>query len=138
MVSVVLVEADRTESAFACIAIALRRPRTKVVEVRSLGEAKARLVGDAPRLVILGWTALHDRLESFFKGVPPCTAVVGLAANVSRDGLDRALRAGVKKVYGKPTEWRAYVNTIESIFRDSLAIRAGAEAGEEADRCLSC
>ena len=120
MVDIILVEEDLTESALACIAIALRRPGTKVLEARSLGEARRLLAAGSPALVVLGWTALRNGLEAFFEALHGRANVVGLAANLGKDGLERAARLGVKRVYHKPVEWKAYVGVVERLMVDWL------------------
>jgi hypothetical protein len=124
MVEVILVEASLSESALACIAIALRRPGTRVAETRSLEQA-ADLVekqGRAPALVILGWDALQRSLNAFVDSVGGNAAVVGLASDVGRASRERALRAGVRAIYERPADWKEYAAALAGLLDEwSLA-----------------
>jgi hypothetical protein len=117
MVDVILVEESLSESALACIAIALRRPGTRVAEARNLKEAKTILEGQSGSnvLVILGWRALRNGLEAFFEVAIGRAKVIGLAAAIGENGRRRALHAGVQAIYDKPAEWDSYVNAVETI-----------------------
>src|SRR5688572_26645288 len=106
MVDVILVEESLSESALACIAIALRRPSTRGAEARNLDEAK-KLMERLPAgrtLVILDWRALRNGLEPFFTVAAGGATVIGLAADLGEPGRERALRAGVKAIYEKPAQ----------------------------------
>ena len=129
MVDVILVEESLSESALACIAIALRRPRLRVAEARNLGEAKNILTREPHGrvLVILGWQALRNGLDAFFAAAGAGATVIGLAAELGEAGRERALRAGVQAVYEKPADWNAYVGAMEGILSDWL--RPPANAG---------
>lgn len=111
MVEVVLVEESLSEFALACIAIALRRPGTRVAEARSLQQAHdivQRQTG-APPLVILGWRSLQLCLK------PLAATVVGLASDVGEAQPERALHAGVRAIYERPLDWREYARVVENI-----------------------
>jgi hypothetical protein len=111
MVEVILVEESFSESALACIAIALRRPGTRVAEARSLRDARDILErqAEAPPLVILGWRSLQLGLKPF------AATVVGLANDVGEAQRQRALRSGVRAIYGRPLDWRDYACVVENI-----------------------
>jgi DNA-binding response OmpR family regulator len=111
MVDVILVEESLSESALACIAIALRRPGTRVAEARSLQQAHdiVQRQADTPPLVILGWRALQLCLKPF------AGTVVGLASDVGEAQRERALRAGVRAIYDRPADWREYARVVENI-----------------------
>jgi DNA-binding response OmpR family regulator len=122
MVDVILVEESLSESALACIAIALRRPSARVAEARNLSEAK-RIVEGLPggkALVILGWRALRNGLDAFLAAAAGRATVIGLAADLGEPGKERALRAGVRAIYEKPADWREYVAAVEAILGDWL------------------
>src|SRR5687767_920856 len=107
MVDVILVEESLSESALACIAIALRRPGTRVAEARNLGDAKGLLQrsSSASVLVILDWRALRNGLDAFFQAAGDRATVVGLAAHLGESARQRALHAGVRAIYDKPADW---------------------------------
>jgi hypothetical protein len=111
MVEVILVEESFSESALACIAIALRRPGTRVAEARSVRHARAILERQAgvPPLVILGWRSLQLGLKPF------AATVVGLASDVGAPQRECALRAGVRAIYDRPLDWREYARVVENI-----------------------
>ena len=128
MVDVLLVEESLSESALACIAIALRRPHARVAEARNLSEAKAFL-DRAPGgrvLVILGWGALRNGLEGFFAAVRERVTVIGIAADVGEAARERALRLGVQAIYEKSSVWSEYVGAMESILGQWLTLPAEA------------
>jgi hypothetical protein len=119
MVEIIIVEESRSEAALACIAIALRRPGTRVAEVRTLGEA-ATLVRKpgAPRyLVIVGWHALQRPLGRCLSTLGEGAAIVGLASNLG-EAAQRAVRAGIRRIYEKPVEWDRYLQTMQGILDD--------------------
>jgi hypothetical protein len=122
MVDVILVEESASESALACIAIALRRPGTQVAEARDLREANALLRADpaGSPLVILGWRALRNGLEPFFETAGGRTTVVGFADEVGDSVRGRALQAGVRRIYERPVEWSAFAAAMERILGDWL------------------
>ena len=128
MLEIVIVEESPSESALVCIAIALRRPGTRVSEVRSMKEAAERLCRpDAPRtLVILGWRALQQ-------AVRPCIdklqahAVVGFGSDLG-EVRPRALDLGVRQIYERPSEWKAFVQSVETMLRDWMLSPAAALA----------
>ena len=126
MVNVILVEESLSESALACIAIALRRPSARVTEARNLAEAK-KVLGELPggkALVILGWRALRDGLDAFVAAATGAT-VIGFAGDLG-ESRERALRAGVRAIYDKPVEWSEYLGAMEAILGEWLAAPAGA------------
>jgi hypothetical protein len=122
MVDVILVEESLSESALACIAIALRRPSTRVAEARNLGEAKKMMerLPAGSTLVILDGRALRNGLDPFLTAAAGRATVIGLAADLGEPGRERALRAGVKAIYEKPAEWQQYVGTVEAILGEWL------------------
>jgi hypothetical protein len=116
MVEVILVEDSISESAIACIAIALRRPGTRVGEARNLREAGNMVDGAAGTpLVILGARSLSEPLEAFMRLVGARAAVVGLANRIADATRERALRAGVRAVYERPLDWKDYAATVKSV-----------------------
>jgi DNA-binding response OmpR family regulator len=131
MVEVILVEESLTESALACIAIALRRPGTRVAEASNLYHAKDILQRQSGGsvLVILNWRALRNGLEDFFEAAAGRATVIGLAAELDERGRARALHAGVRAIYDKPADWKEYVSAVETILGEWLAAPAGASGG---------
>lgn len=123
MVDVILVEESLTESALACIAIALRKPSIRVAQARHLEDAKAILERNAARpvLVILGWRALRNGLDKFFAAAQGRATVIGVAADVGQAGRERALRLGVQAIYDKPVQWGQYVSVMEQALGEWLA-----------------
>lgn len=125
MLEIIVVEESLAESALACIAIALRRPGTRVAEVRTLGEA-ARMAKkpDAPAyLIIVGWHALQQPLHHCLQALGERVAIVGLASNLG-EATQRALRAGVRRIYDKPVEWDRYIDTVERILQEWMLPRS--------------
>jgi hypothetical protein len=122
---VVLVEESVSESALACIAIALRRPGTRVAEARSLKEATSFVQTDSPGplLVILGSHALQQPLAPFIAAIGERAAVVALANGVSQAGRERALRAGLRAIYERPQEWRPFCDVLEKVLDECLGAR---------------
>ena len=117
MAEVILVEDTITDSALAYIAIALRRPGTRVAEATSLEHAAQllRRNGEKPAVVILGWRALQQGVQAFIRTVGAGTAVVGIAKDVGEECRGRALRAGVRAVYERPIDWKDYATLIASV-----------------------
>jgi hypothetical protein len=114
MVEVILVEESVSESALACIAIALRRPGTRVAEARSLQDARGILErhAGAPPLLVLGWHSLQLGLEPF------AATVVALASEVGAPQRERALGAGVRAIYDRPLDWREYARVVDNILAE--------------------
>jgi CheY-like chemotaxis protein len=111
-----VVEDNRTECGLACMAIALRRPGTRLRESRDVADALAIVAQERPRLALLGWSALRDRPERLAKDL----IVVGFAARLSDADKGRALAAGVRAVYDRPSEWELYCDTVETILNEWL------------------
>jgi DNA-binding response OmpR family regulator len=121
MVEVVLVEDSSNESGLGCIAIALRRPGTRVHEARDLHEALALLEsGSRPRLAILGWRALKEASAQLAKSGLP---IVGFAARVTEADKRRALECGVRAIYDRPNDWRAYCDALEALLEEWLDVK---------------
>jgi hypothetical protein len=115
---VILVEDTPTDAALAAIAIALRRPRARVREARSLDEALRLLAdGAGPHVAILGFRALKEA------GAWPDGAahrVVGFAAYLTQADRRRALESGVRAIYDRPQEWRPFCDALEKLLDDWL------------------
>ena len=128
MVDVILVEESLTESALACIAIALRRPATRVAEARNVAEARRLLERQSGGkvLVILCPEALRGGLDALLGAAASRGTVVGFAADLGESARQRAMRAGVQAIYEKPAEWKEYVCTVDSILSRWLVAPDGA------------
>ena len=112
MLDVLLVEANPTDAALAGIAIALRRPRARVSEARNLSDALP-----TSRVAILGYEALKQAPGK----LGGCTSVViGFAPRLSDAERQRALDSGVRAVYERPLEWRAFCDALEKMLDDWL------------------
>lgn len=110
MVDVLLVEDTPSDASLAGIAIALRHPRVRVHDARSLDEAVRFVeVHDRPTLVVLGWRALKE------VSAPLSGTFVGFAANVGERDRERALAAGVQAVYDRPVAWREFCDALEAL-----------------------
>lgn len=112
MLDVLLVEANPTDAALAGIAIALRKPRARVSEARSLNGALP-----TSRVAILGYEALKQaagRLE----GIP--SVVIGFAPGLTEAERQRALDAGVRAIYERPVEWRPFCDALERMLDEWL------------------
>jgi len=119
--SILLIEDSSSESGLACIAIALRRPGARVHEAPGLQEALAFLERDASaRLVILGWRALKEAPAQLAKSGLP---IVGFAASLSEADKRRALECGVRAIYDRPNDWRAYCNALEALLDEWLGMK---------------
>jgi len=117
MVDVILVEDTLSESALAYIAIALRRPGTRVAEVSSLEQARGLVERNGRKrpIVILGRRALCLGITEFMQAVGEGAAVVGLATEVRQECRSRALRAGVHALYERPFDWKQYAALVATI-----------------------
>lgn len=115
MGDVILVEDNPTDSGLSAIAIALRKPRARVREARSLEEA--RLLFTEPCVVILGYRALRDAAGKAERIRLP---VVGFAANVTDGDRRRALAAGIRQVYERPAAWRPFCDVLETVLDEWL------------------
>jgi hypothetical protein len=118
MADVVLVEDTPGDAALAGIAIALRRPRTRVRDARSLEEALRLLAdGGEPGIAILGFRALK---EAAVRPNGMGRAVIGFAANLTEAERRRALESGVRAIYDRPKEWRPFCDALEKLLEDWL------------------
>jgi len=118
MLDVLLVEANPTDAALAGIAIALRKPRARVSEARTLTDALPILCnGNAPRLAIFGFEALK---QTPGKLQGSCSIVIGFAPQLSAAERQCALDAGVRAIYERPVEWRAFCDALERMLNDWL------------------
>ena len=115
MGDVILVEDNATDSGLAAIAIALRKPRARVREARSLDEAL--LLCAEPCVVILGYRALRDAAG---KGERIRLPAVGFAAHVTDGDRRRALAAGIRQIYERPAAWRPYCDVLEKVLDEWL------------------
>jgi hypothetical protein len=121
MPDILLIEDSPSESGLACIAIALRRPDTRVHEARDLQEALAFLEGNPrPRVVILGWQALKQATARLVKRN---FAFIGFAANLTEADKRRALECGVRAIYDRPTDWRPYCDALEGLLDEWLGTK---------------
>jgi CheY-like chemotaxis protein len=121
MPDVLLIEDSSSESRLACIAIALRRPDTRVHEARDLQEALTFLESDAtPRLAILGWRALKEAPARLATSKVP---LVGFAANLTDSDRQRALDAGVRVICDRPNDWRPYCDALEALLDEWLGMK---------------
>ena len=112
-----VIEENAAEAALVAAALALR-PEVQVVDAPDLTGALERLQAPAAPfgLAIVGARALATSTAELVgrlgaKGVP----VVVIAAALSADARQKALDTGVREVYDRPSEWRAYADLIESV-----------------------
>jgi hypothetical protein len=128
MVDIIVVEESLSESALACIAIALRRPSTRVAQARDLIEAKRMLPRQsaAKVLVILGWRALRNGIVGFVEAASDHATVIGFAPDLGQTARERAIHAGVQAIYHKPIEWNEYLSAVEVILNEWLPALARA------------
>ena len=111
-----VIEDNAAEAALVAAALALR-PEVQVVDApicRSRWNAWGRLPPFG--LAIVGARALASSTAELVgrlgaKGVP----VVVIAAGLAADARQKALDTGVREVYDRPSEWRAYADLIESV-----------------------
>ena len=117
----VLVIDDEHEAALVASAIALHMPRLQVRAVPDWPTAHAHLAeeGLSLRLIIAGVRAIASADEAL-----PLTDhainVVGLAPEIPAALRARAVAAGVRAVYDRPTNWDKYAETVRIILRDWL------------------
>jgi DNA-binding NarL/FixJ family response regulator len=116
-VSVLVIEENAAEAALVAAALALR-PEVQVVDAPDLSGALERLQAPAAPfgLAIVGARALATSTAELVgrlgaKGVP----VVVIAAGLAADARQKALDTGVREVYDRPSEWRAYADLIELV-----------------------
>ena len=122
MAEVLIVEDTPSEASLAAIAIALRRPDTRVHEAHDLNEALNFLdFNKAPAVAILGWRALKDAPAKLAKRE---TAFIGFAANLTEAERSRAIEAGVRAIYERPQDWRPFCDALEGLLNDWLPVRA--------------
>ena len=112
-----VIEENAAEAALVAAALALR-PEVQVVDAPDLSGALERLQAPAAPfgLAIVGARALATSNAELVgrlgaKGVP----VVVIAAGLAADARQKALDTGVREVYDRPSEWRAYADLIESV-----------------------
>ena len=112
-----VIEENAAEAALVAAALALR-PEVQVVDAPDLSVALERLQAAAAPfgLAIVGARALATSTAELVgrlgaKGVP----VVVIAAGLAADARQKALDTGVREVYDRPSEWRAYADLIESV-----------------------
>ena len=118
MPDVLLVEDTPSEASLAAIAIALRRPGTRVHETHNLKEALRFLdLNRAPAVAILGWRALKEAPAKLDKRE---TAFIGFAANLTEGERSRAIEAGVRAIYERPRDWRPFCDALEGLLNDWL------------------
>lgn len=115
--SVLVIEDNAAEAALVAAALALR-PEVQVVDAPDLPGALERLQTPAVPvgLAIVGARALGGSTAELVgrlgaKGVP----VVAIAAGLAADARQKALDTGVREVYDRPSDWRAYADLIESV-----------------------
>ena len=115
--SVLVIEENAAEAALVAAALALR-PEVQVLDAPDLQGALQRLQAPAAPvgLAIVGARALGASTAELVsrlgaKGIPVVAITGGLAANVRQKALD----TGVREVYERPSEWRAYAELIESV-----------------------
>jgi hypothetical protein len=114
-VTVLVIEEGAAEAALVCAALALH-PAVRVVDAPDLERALERTSRAPVALAIAGSRALTRSPEKLVSklgahGIP----VVGIAAGLERKARDRALAAGVREVYERPGEWRAYAELVGSL-----------------------
>jgi hypothetical protein len=116
-VSVLVIEENAAEAALVAAALALR-PEVQVVDAPDLQGALERLHAPAVPvgLAIVGARALGASTAELVsrlgaKGIPVVAIAGGLPANARQKALD----TGVREVYERPSEWRAYAELIESV-----------------------
>jgi len=116
-VSVLVIEENAAEAALVAAALALR-PEVQVVDARDLQAALERLEAPAAPfgLAIVGARALGESTAELVgrlgaKGVP----VVAIAAGLPAHARQRALDGGIREVYERPGEWRAYAELIATV-----------------------
>src|SRR5688572_3618853 len=111
MLDVLLVDDNPTDAALSGIAIALRKPRARVGDVRNLTDA-LRILGNAhpPRVAILGFQALNQAAGEL-NGT--ATIVIGFTPALSAADRQRALDCGVRAIYQRPAEWRPFCDALE-------------------------
>ena len=112
-----MIEENAAEAALVAAALALR-PEVQVVDAPDLSGALERLQAPAAPfgLAIVGARALASSTAELVgrlgaKGVP----VVAIAAGLAADARQKALDTGVREVYDRPNEWRAYADLIELV-----------------------
>ena len=112
-----MIEENAAEAALVAAALALR-PEVQVVDAPDLSGALERLQAPAAPfgLAIVGARALAASTAELVgrlgaKGVP----VVAIAAGLAADARQKALDTGVREVYDRPNEWRAYADLIELV-----------------------
>ena len=112
-----VIEENAAEAALVAAALALR-PEVQVIDAPDLPGALERLQMPAAPfgLAIVGARALRGSTAELVgqlgaKGVP----VVVIAAGLADDARQKALDTGVREVYDRPSEWRAYADLIESV-----------------------
>ena len=109
MAGVLLVEDSPYESALAYLALSRTTP--SVIQAPNLRSA-TRLASRA-KLAILGPRALAQISNRQVRalGIP----AVGIGVRLSSADRRRALAAGVRAVYDRPRDWKAYLTLLEEI-----------------------
>lgn len=118
----VLVIDDEHEAALVASAIALHAPRVRVRTVLDWRAARALFAerGPGARLIIAG----ADAIASAEHALPlpdDKINVVGLAPDIPAPLRERAVAAGIREIYDRPTNWEKYAETVRVILRDWLA-----------------
>lgn len=116
---IILVESSPYESALAYLA--LTRKASSVIHVPDLRAAARRASGGGVGLAILGPRALarvSDRQVRAL-GIP----AVAIGAHLTEADDRRALAAGVRAVYRRPREWKAYLALIGEVLAEWRVIR---------------
>ena len=119
--SAVLVIDDEHEAALVASAIALHMPRLQVRTVPDWRAAHACLADErlSLRLIIAGARAIATAGDAL--PLPDrAINVVGLAPEIPAALRARAVAAGIRAVYDRPTNWEKYAETVRIILRDWL------------------
>jgi hypothetical protein len=121
---IVLVEDSPYESALAYLALSRNAP--SVIPVKDLRAAARLASGGGVGMAILGSRAIARISDRHVRalGVP----AVGIGTRLTAEERSRALAAGVKAVYRRPSTWQAYLaliaRLVAPIRRDSARRRA--------------
>lgn len=117
----VLVIDDPHEAALVASAIALHMPRLQVRTVPDWGAAHAHLADTrvSLRLVIAGARAIGTA-DHALPLADRAINVVGLAPDIPAALRARAVAAGIRAIYDRPTNWEKYAETVRIILRDWL------------------
>jgi len=117
----VLVIDDEHEASLVASAIALHAPRLVVRTVLDWHAALAYLAEGKPsaRLIIAGARAIANA-ENALPFLRDEIRAVGLAPDISAAVRERAVAAGIRAIYDRPTNWEKYAETVRVILRDGL------------------